>query len=227
MEEGGGGGGHRAAGDARTSTCAWKKAVGVFVRRAAQTDRVKERLFGSAVQEQQNTLPLDRVVKNECRGGIWPVAWREGGANMPKSAHDEPPRLPESDRRWRGDDKDRGKQVARGKNQLKRASVKVEPFIPGKRHEGISRTRSQHNRLEEREMIQDISPGSLCSLRPGPPLTRRRGEVHAAGVSISPACVLRNTRYQGCLSGSGAGTLTPECPLWNRQSPFIGSSDPI
>lgn len=34
-------GGQRAAYDARTSTSGWKKAVGVFVRRAAQTDRVK------------------------------------------------------------------------------------------------------------------------------------------------------------------------------------------
>lgn len=126
------GGEQRAAYDARTSTSAWKKAVGVFVRRVAQTDRVKERLFESAVQEQQKTLPLDRVVKNECRGGIWPVAWREGGANMPKSAHDEPPPLPESNRRWRGDHKEGGKQVERGKNQMKRASVKVEPFITRK-----------------------------------------------------------------------------------------------
>lgn len=101
----------RAAYNARTSTSAWKKAVGDFVRRAAQTDRVKERLFESAGQEQQKTLPLDCVVKNECRGGIWPVAWREGGANMAQSAPDQPPPLPESDRRWRGDDKEGGKQV--------------------------------------------------------------------------------------------------------------------
>lgn len=127
-------GAQRAAYHARTSTSAWKKAVGVFVRRAAQTDRVKERLFESAIQEQQKTLPLDRVVKNECRGGSWPVAWREGGANMPKSAHDEPPPRPESDRRWRGGDKEGGKQVGRGKNQMRSASGKVEPFItaPGK-----------------------------------------------------------------------------------------------
>lgn len=122
-------GGQRAAEDARTSTSAWKKAVGVFVRRAAQTDRVKERLFGSAVQEQQKTLPLDRVVKNECRGSIWPLAGGEGGANMPKSAHDRSPPLPESDRRWRGDVKGGGNQVEGGGNQMRRASAKVEPVI--------------------------------------------------------------------------------------------------
>lgn len=84
-------GGRRAGHDARTSTSGWKKAVGVFVRRAAQTDRVKGRLFESAVQEQQKTLPLDRVVKNECKGSIWHVAWREGGA---KYAQVSPQRSP-------------------------------------------------------------------------------------------------------------------------------------
>lgn len=84
-------GGRRAGHDARTSTSGWKKAVGVFVRRAAQTDRVKGRLFESAVQEQQKTLPLDRVVKNECKGSIWHVAWREGGA---KYAQASPQRSP-------------------------------------------------------------------------------------------------------------------------------------
>lgn len=53
---------------------------------------------------------------------------------MPKSAHDGAPPLPESDRRWRGDDKEGGKKVERGKKEMKRASVKVELFIaaPGK-----------------------------------------------------------------------------------------------
>lgn len=120
----GGEGAQRAAYHARTSTSGWKKAVGVFVRRAAQTDRVKERLFESAVQEQQKTLPLDRVVKNECRGGIWHVAWREGGANMPKSAHDELPLLPATDRGWKGEDKEGGKQVERGMSLRNRASFR-------------------------------------------------------------------------------------------------------
>lgn len=65
--------------------------VWVFVRRAAQTDGVKERLFESAVQEQQKTLPLESVVKNEHRGSIWHVVWREVGATMPSSTYSVPP----------------------------------------------------------------------------------------------------------------------------------------
>lgn len=54
---------------------------------------------------------------------------------MPKSARDEPPPLPGSDRRWRGGDKGGGKQVEReAKRQTRRASGKVEPnaAAPGK-----------------------------------------------------------------------------------------------
>lgn len=40
---------------------------------------------------------------------------------MPKSAHEEPPLLPESDRGRRGEDKEGGKQVE-GKRQIKMAS---------------------------------------------------------------------------------------------------------
>lgn len=73
-----------------------KKGSEFFVRRAARTDRAKERLFESAIQEQQKTLHLDRVVRNGCRGrgGIWRVAQREGGANRPASARNVPTLLP-------------------------------------------------------------------------------------------------------------------------------------
>lgn len=59
---------------------------------SVQTDRAKERLFESSVQEQQKTLPLDHVVKNGCRGsgGIWSVAWNERGANIPASVQCAP-----------------------------------------------------------------------------------------------------------------------------------------
>ena len=55
-----------------------------------QTGRTK-RLFESAIQEQQKTLPLDRVVKNGCRGrgGIWRLARMGGGGRMQAC----PPRL--------------------------------------------------------------------------------------------------------------------------------------
>ena len=62
-----------------------------------QTGRTK-RLFESAIQEQQKTLPLDRVVKNGCRGrgGIWRLARMGGreGASMPTPARCAPPLLP-------------------------------------------------------------------------------------------------------------------------------------
>ena len=50
-----------------------------------RTDRAKESLFENAVQEQQKTLPLNRVVRNGCRrrGGIWRVARRERGSDVP------------------------------------------------------------------------------------------------------------------------------------------------
>lgn len=62
---------------------------------------------------------------------------------MPKSAHDEPPLQPETDRGRRGEDKEGRKQVERGKSPMRGASVKMEPFVPAlrkgsERHEGIS-----------------------------------------------------------------------------------------
>lgn len=78
-----------------------------------QTGRTK-RLFESAIQEQQKTLPLDRVVKNGCRGrgGIWRLArmGRGGGGE----AHCAPPLLPAAGRGCTvGEDTDEhaGKQV--------------------------------------------------------------------------------------------------------------------
>jgi len=81
-----------------------------------QTDGVKERLFETAVQEQQKTLPIDHVVKNGYgrRGHIWHDALYEGEKNIPTSAHSLPHLLPaagcgciiEEER-----DKDRGKQI--------------------------------------------------------------------------------------------------------------------
>lgn len=92
----------------------------VFVRRAAQTDRAKERLFENAVQEQQKTLPLDRVVKNGCRGrgGIWRVVWMEGGANIPASSCNVPPLLPAAGHGCIVGEEDGGKHIEqRGKDR--------------------------------------------------------------------------------------------------------------
>lgn len=81
------------------------------------TDRQGEgKGFGSTVQEQQKTFPLDRVVKNGCRGrgGIWHVTWRKGGANIPTLAHHVPLLLPAAGRGHKVEEKrekDGGKQV--------------------------------------------------------------------------------------------------------------------
>lgn len=163
----------RAAYDARTSTSGWKKAVWVFVRHAAQTERVKERLFESAVQEQQKTLPLDRVVKMsvEAASGISP--WVKGEQIWPTqpaicrlccqqltAVIQEKIKKGET-RQSREEKTDR---------LIKRASVwdriMYESTSEGKwHHAGISWTRSQWHRLQEKEMIQDISSLSLCILR--------------------------------------------------------------
>lgn len=131
---------------------------------------MKERLFESAVQEQQKTLPLDHVVKNECRGGIWHFAWREGVANKPLSGRNVPPLLPAANHGYKvGEERDKhgGKQVeVGGKNRLRdRIMYKSAREVGTEKHEGISRTRSERHSLEEQEMIQDTSSLSLCALR--------------------------------------------------------------
>lgn len=66
---------------------------GLSFRQTCSIDRQGEgKAFESAVQQQQKTFPLDRVVKNGCRGrgGIWHVTWRKGGAYIPTLARHVP-----------------------------------------------------------------------------------------------------------------------------------------
>lgn len=85
--------------------------------------------------------------KTECRGSIWRLAWREGGANRSKSAHDEPPLLPEPDRGWRGADKEGGKQVE-SKRQIKSASD-GSVYHSGRRGEEVRGMRADHEQGQD------------------------------------------------------------------------------
>lgn len=73
----------------------------------------------------------------------------------------------------------------------------MEPWIraPGRgseRHEGVSRTRSQRHRLEEQEMIQDISPLSLQTK--ACPVSDRAagGSPHGWSINFTRLCFAEN-----------------------------------